>query len=160
MWLGWRDRKWRRADEAAAEAERADRRAAQAPLITTNPEFPMGDQSICDYAVLCVHNGSTDPIFDIEIMGITDLDDGVEYGWRVCRTSHMGDDFPVEWPLIAAGERRRMPIEFTEGGEFRTVPFGFDVEVAYTDVNGLWWTRTGTAPPKRQIFPTNPPPPP
>lgn len=154
VWLGWRDRKWRREDEAASRAERADRDAAQARLVTVEPDYGYNDWDLNAFDVK-VHNGSSDPIFDVKISQL------VAEG----QATHPWDFFwgpldpgPEHLRVLLGGKGFTWMVAYVDGRNRTVVLQGTDhITIDYVDAVGLRWQRTDHQPPRRVLEPTGDP---
>jgi hypothetical protein len=146
LWLGWRDRRWRR-------EEQADRDAAQARLITADPEIDMVGGGV-DYTIIIrILNGSPSPVFDVKVVGLRN-DERPDLDWRVDTDPRVfGDGFPTEPRVIAAGQRFSLPVEYVDPEtKASTYPPGADhVTIEFTDAHGLRWRRRDGEPPARLL---------
>ncbi|MER5671928.1 hypothetical protein [Pseudonocardia alni] len=139
LWLGVRDRRWRRADQAVADAERRDSEAAQARLVTIDVD------TYYDYALtpemVTVLNGSTAPITSVSLVEVTNPE--AAWGWDFDSDTPFGDGFTIEPRVIAAGEKFTVPIYFRgeKGGSVASTELT-SVTIQFTDVMGLVWRRT------------------
>ncbi len=141
VFLARREGQWRREDQAERAAERADRDAAQARLITVEHRW----EDYPEFAVR-IRNGSIMPILDVQIAEV--WNDGKRLDW----TTH-GDMFDAS--VIGAGEGLDWPVSIRRGNSRAGPPeSGIDhVTVEFTDAGGLRWRRRDHEPPSRLIDP-------
>jgi hypothetical protein len=146
--LAAREGRWRRADEAERAAERADRDAAQARLVTVEPKYGDVHDPHDVEIVLTVLNGSTLPIFDVKIVDVRN-GDARDLRWTADPLSRY-EGQPLEAYVLPAAETYRLPIAFINpqdrGGRDR-------VTVEFTDAAGLRWRRQDNEAPQRVITP-------
>ena len=152
FWLGWRDRRWRRADQA-------ERDMGQARLVTVDvdhpyrgldndgePEFPM---------VVAMTNNSAEPVVDAKVTEVRS-ETQPRLGW-----DHRWSGDPTiryDAPVLGPGETWSGEVYYTlpeaeriNGQDEAPGPFGENaVTISFTDARGLRWTRTGTELPVRQ----------
>jgi hypothetical protein len=110
---GWRCGKagGAKADQAERDAERADRDAAQARLVTVEPTYP--ETGYCQeiFIVVKVLNGSTLPILDVKLVDLCS-DGAPDHTWRFDDSGPMGDVFKIEARVLAAGESFHLPVAY------------------------------------------------
>lgn len=150
--LAIRERRWRRADQTAAAAERNDRDAAQARLVSINVE-PMeyGYDPRGTTDVVTVLNGSGEPIHEVSIAEVSNPGAPPE-SWDYDLSTPLSDMFTTEPRVIPAGEKFTLPIQFQ--GEHGGLVVSFEptsVTIQFTDSRGLRWRRTDSNAPVRII---------
>lgn len=140
VWLGWRDRKWRREEQTDRDAERRDSQAAQARLVTVDVE-PFPDYSLTSEMVI-VLNGSGAPITSVRIVEATNPV-APPKSWAFDSDTAFGDAFTIEPRVIPAGERFLAPVYFRgeTGGAVASTEHT-SVTGQLTDNAGLVWRRT------------------
>lgn len=80
LWLALRESRWRKADQAECDTERADRDATQARLVTVELHYSYYDYGELS-TIVRIRNGSSLPILDIQIMRMRN-EEQAELRWR------------------------------------------------------------------------------
>jgi hypothetical protein len=149
LWLAIREDRWRRADQAERDAERADRDAAQARLVTVEPDYNRSASFPGPEIAAVVLNGSQLPIFDVRIVGLRAASETTSrWAWG----SPDPDEMTIK-PVLPAQERFVIQIAYVD--ERGTVDYrdtGEDViTIEFVDHAGLRWRRAGNALPERVL---------
>lgn len=152
LWLAFRESRWRRADQAERDAERADRDAAQARLVTVEPTYPEVVYARDLHIVIKIVNASLLPIFDVKVVDLS-CDVAPGHTWRIDDSD--GDGFKIEFRVLAAGEPFYLPVEYVDPAGRSTALMeagGTDhVTIEFTDSVGLRWRRRDNDAPVRVI---------
>lgn len=155
---GWRCGKagGAKADQAERDAERADRDAAQARLVTVEPTYP--ETGYCQeiFIVVKVLNGSTLPILDVKLVDLCS-DGAPDHTWRFDDSGPMGDVFKIEARVLAAGESFHLPVAYVNrSGRSAVLTSEDHVTIEFTDAVGLRWRRRDNEAPERVIVTPTP----
>ncbi|WP_344017980.1 hypothetical protein [Pseudonocardia kongjuensis] len=147
LWLAIRERRWRRADLVAVAAERDDRDAAQARLITVACDFR---DTLTGSVSVTVRNESASPVFDVRIKKVeSDDPDVVSWDYDFGQMDELYDVAPT---VLSASAEIRAVAWYHDGTGTPIRTFADDhATVQFTDSNGLRWTRRDTAAPVRLI---------
>ena len=146
LWLGFRDRRWRRADQA-------DRDVGQARLVTVDLQEKFGglmdDDSLDTELHVVLTNNSTEPIVDVEVLELR-CESAPGLGWE---HRSYGDPYERDQiPVVNSGAIWQSEVNYTSPGGGRIPAPGADhiVTIGFTDARGLRWSRTGTRAPVRR----------
>ncbi|MBC3191695.1 hypothetical protein H7X46_11545 [Pseudonocardia sp. C8] len=144
VWLGWRDRKWRR-------EEQTDRDAAQARLITVEADY--SDAAWEDTLVLVkIHNSSPAPVFDVEVVDLHIVGREGQQRWRVDFGPY--DDGPRIGRVVTPGDTFKVPLAYIDENNKAVIVPGIDrITFTFTDAAGLRWLRPDNDPPERLTEP-------
>lgn len=144
VWLGWRDRKWRR-------EEQTDRDAAQARLITVEASY--SDDGWDDNLIFAkIHNSSTAPVFDAEVVDIHIVGQEGQHPWRVDFGPY--DDGPRIGRVVTPGGTFKVPMAYLDEDRNAVIVPGVDrITFTFTDAAGLRWLRRDNDPPERLTEP-------
>jgi hypothetical protein len=152
VWLAVREGRWRRADQAERDAERADQDAAQARLVTVEPTYdPFSDFRGVDYeTTVKILNASTRPILDVKVTDVRN-EDAADLGWKFDAIGYL-DGQPSEARVLPAGDTYKLPIGHVDASGKAVYPGGEDhVTIEFTDAAGLRWRRREKEAPERAI---------
>lgn len=148
--IGRRERRWRSEDVERSEAERTDREFAQARLVTIEVDYEPFEWAMRSRIFWAgVHNASSDPVFEVELVGVTcsKRDDLTwQFDWGPL------DSWETVPRVVLSGKKFGWPISYKDRRGQSVDGSGVDrVTLRFTDAAGLRWERTDNEPPRRVL---------